>query len=77
MLAIDWLPRGMCVNWNELQYLLACATASRNQVCNAAMNGFIRHWRALYLPYIDYSYHGTQVMCDNWNELSLLACATV
>ena len=35
LLAIDWvwLPRGMCVNGNELQYL-ACATASRNQGCN-------------------------------------------
>ena len=28
------------------------------------------------LPYI-YSYHGTHMMCDNWNELSHLACATV
>ena len=27
----SWLPRGMCVNWNELQYL-ACATASRNRL---------------------------------------------
>ena len=24
-----------------------------------------------------YIYHGTHVMCDNWNELSHLACATV
>ena len=30
-----WLPRGVCVNWNELRYL-ACATASRNRGCNAA-----------------------------------------
>ena len=44
LLAIDWawLPRGMCVNWNELQYL-ACATASHNRGCNAAMNGTWEH----------------------------------
>ena len=26
---------------------------------------------------IYYSYHGTHMMCDNWNERSHLACATV
>ena len=33
--AIDWawLPCGMCVSWNELRFL-ACATVSRNWVCN-------------------------------------------
>ena len=30
-----------------------------------------------FLIFTIYSYHGTHVMCDNWNELSHLACATV
>ena len=58
-----WLPRGMYVNWNELRYL-ACATV-RRVVAEVAM-----HLRALYLIFPIYSYHGTNVMCDNWNELS-------
>ena len=59
LLAIDWawLPRGMCVNWNELQLALALAL---RRGCNAAMNG---SWDliALYiisdLPYIYQSWY--------------------
>ena len=35
LIAIDcaWLPRGMCVNWNQLRYS-SCAAASRSRRCN-------------------------------------------
>ena len=48
LLTIDWawLPHGMCVNWNVLQYL-ACATVSRNRGCNAASLWMVLFLRAL------------------------------
>ena len=55
-----------------------CAAASHNRGCNVA-NGYsvLESTKKFLIFPILYSYHGTHVMCDNWNELSHLACATV
>ena len=44
--------------------------------CNAAYSVLESTPNNSDLPYI-YNYRGTHMMCDNWNELLHLACATV
>ena len=79
------LPFGRhCSRSTERGCHVACALIGTNfslrYVPTRVATRLIRYLRALQiisdLPYI-YNYRGTHMMCDNWNELLHLACATV